>query len=109
MTDDITIVFDALAPGAKKMLLAAREHGREHFEEYEPGSYIGVYAERLPFLVPQRIKGPWSIGSVDHGGKAGTSMPFLAADGSGGDDGSSLGVGRCSPLGEAGHANVTHQ
>lgn len=60
----ISDVIKTLSPNQKAILDYAHEHGISQFIEFSPGKFVGVDAERIPYLGINQSAGRWSIGVI---------------------------------------------
>lgn len=57
-------ILGTLTKNQAAILNYAAEHGISQFIEFSPGKFIGVDAERIPYLNIERTTGRWSVGSI---------------------------------------------
>lgn len=61
-------IHDKLTRKDKDLLRYAFENDMAQIVELPGGQYIGIHAERLPYVTPDLISGAWSVGHVKGAG-----------------------------------------
>lgn len=65
--DTVKDQIDNLSEADRRLLNYAFESGDAQYIELANGQYVGVYADRIGYLIPEQEAGKWSVGKIKEG------------------------------------------